>query len=263
VRSTLPATRCESAAGSVPHLATRRLRSGAHRCLDGVDWRALEDGRLRFRASVASAFSERNQDSRAMAACARRLLDRLRVARGVGSTRPQADDRLSVDQPSRLLHARSLRRDRDRCAAFDRDPSGVERCVPASLQSRHHRGRVVLLRRVARTTSRTAWHQRFRRTDATDPLALRVDERRHVSSLGLPGLNGFIGEFLIFKGSFALAASFTAIAVIGLLVTAIAFARAMQTLFSGPLAESCRAFPDLLRSERLVVVPVTLLMFAI
>src|SRR6266404_879811 len=33
------------------------------------------------------------------------------------------------------------------------------------------------------------------------------------SSLGLPGLNGFIGEFLIFKGSFAAAASFTAIAV--------------------------------------------------
>src|SRR6476646_8404600 len=33
------------------------------------------------------------------------------------------------------------------------------------------------------------------------------------SSLGLPGLNGFIGEFLIFKGSFAVAASFTAMAV--------------------------------------------------
>ena len=83
------------------------------------------------------------------------------------------------------------------------------------------------------------------------------------SSLGLPGLNGFIGEFLIFKGSFAVAASFTAVAVIGLLVTAIAFARAMQALFSGPLAKSCSAFPDLLRSEKLVVVPITLLMFAI
>ncbi len=83
------------------------------------------------------------------------------------------------------------------------------------------------------------------------------------SSLGLPGLNGFIGEFLIFKGSFAIAASFTAVAVIGLLVTAIAFMRAMQSLFSGPLAKSCSAFPDLLRSEELVVVPVTLLMFAI
>ena len=40
------------------------------------------------------------------------------------------------------------------------------------------------------------------------------------SSLGLAGLNGFIGEFLIFKGSFALAASFTAVAVLGLLFTA-------------------------------------------
>jgi NADH-quinone oxidoreductase subunit M len=83
------------------------------------------------------------------------------------------------------------------------------------------------------------------------------------SSLGLPGLNGFIGEFLILKGSFAVAASFTAVAVIGLLVTAIVFMRAMQALFSGPLAESCIAFPDLGRSEKWVVVPVTLLMFAV
>ena len=83
------------------------------------------------------------------------------------------------------------------------------------------------------------------------------------SSLGLPGLNGFIGEFLIFKGSFAVAASFTAVAVIGLLVTAIVFMRMMQALFSGPLAGSCNAFPDLGRNEKWVVVPVTLIMFAI
>jgi NADH-quinone oxidoreductase subunit M len=83
------------------------------------------------------------------------------------------------------------------------------------------------------------------------------------SSLGLPGLNGFIGEFLIFKGSFAVAASFTAVAVIGLLVTAIVFMRMMQALFSGPLAQSCNTFSDLGRSEKWVVVPVTLIMFAI
>jgi NADH-quinone oxidoreductase subunit M len=83
------------------------------------------------------------------------------------------------------------------------------------------------------------------------------------SSLGLPGINGFIGEFLIFKGSFAVAASFTAVAAIGLLVTAIVFMRAMQSLFSGPLAESCSGLPDLGRSEKWIVVPVTLLMFAI
>jgi NADH-quinone oxidoreductase subunit M len=83
------------------------------------------------------------------------------------------------------------------------------------------------------------------------------------SSLGLPGLNGFVGEFLIFKGSFALAAGYTAVAVIGLLVTAIVFLRAMQALFSGPLAQSCVTLPELRRAETWVVVPVTLLMFAL
>ena len=83
------------------------------------------------------------------------------------------------------------------------------------------------------------------------------------SSLGLPGLNGFIGEFLIFKGSFAVAASFTAVAALGLLVTAIVFMRAMQALFSGPLAESCSTFLDLRPNEKWTIIPITLLMFAI
>jgi NADH-quinone oxidoreductase subunit M len=81
------------------------------------------------------------------------------------------------------------------------------------------------------------------------------------SSLGLPGLNGFIGEFLIFKGSFALVAPFTAIAVLGLLFTAITFLRAMQLLFSGPVRE--KAFSELQANEIWTIVPVTLLMFAI
>jgi NADH-quinone oxidoreductase subunit M len=83
------------------------------------------------------------------------------------------------------------------------------------------------------------------------------------SSLGLPGLNGFIGEFLIFKGSLAIATPFTAIAVLGLLFTAITFMRAMQALFSGPLTENCNGFSDIRRNEMLVVVPVILLMFAV
>jgi NADH:ubiquinone oxidoreductase subunit 4 (subunit M) len=37
----------------------------------------------------------------------------------------------------------------------------------------------------------------------------------------------------------------------------------MQALFSGPLAESCSAFPELLKGEKLVIVPVTILMFAV
>ena len=83
------------------------------------------------------------------------------------------------------------------------------------------------------------------------------------SSLGLPGLNGFIGEILIFKGSFGLVPVATAFAALGLLITAAVFLRAMQKLFSGPLADSCSEFPELTLHEKIVLVPVTLLMLAL
>lgn len=83
------------------------------------------------------------------------------------------------------------------------------------------------------------------------------------SSLGLPGLNGFIGEFLIFRGSFPLVSWTTSIAVIGLLVTAIFILGILQKVFSGPLNERWVGFPDLAVGERLALVPVIGLMFAL
>src|SRR6185503_11481351 len=55
------------------------------------------------------------------------------------------------------------------------------------------------------------------------------------SSLGLPGLNGFVGEFLIFKGTFALTAWAAALATLGLLATAIFLLSVFQRVFTGPL----------------------------
>jgi NADH-quinone oxidoreductase subunit M len=54
-------------------------------------------------------------------------------------------------------------------------------------------------------------------------------------SLGLPGLSGFIAEFQIFTGSFASAAAATGIAIVGILITAALFLRALQRVFLGPL----------------------------
>lgn len=83
------------------------------------------------------------------------------------------------------------------------------------------------------------------------------------SSLGLPGLNGFIGEFLIFKGVFGFAPWASALAALGLLVTAIFFLTILQRVFSGPLNEDRSAFADLTSPERWLVLPATVLMFAI
>jgi len=81
------------------------------------------------------------------------------------------------------------------------------------------------------------------------------------SSLGLPGLNGFIGEFLIFKGSFPLITKATAFSVIGLMVMAIVILGILQRIFSGPLNERWVSFPDLTTGERIALAPAIGLMF--
>ena len=81
------------------------------------------------------------------------------------------------------------------------------------------------------------------------------------SSLGLPGLNGFVGEFLIFKGSFALAPWVSTISAAGLFITAVFLLKMVQTVFTGPLNPRWLALPDLTTSERFVVAPIVGLMF--
>jgi len=67
-------------------------------------------------------------------------------------------------------------------------------------------------------------------------------------SLGLPGFSGFIAEFQIFTGSIATAAV-TAIALLGILVTAALFLRALQQVFTGPTRGGSIGFADLRRHE--------------
>src|SRR6185295_9221660 len=80
------------------------------------------------------------------------------------------------------------------------------------------------------------------------------------SSLGLPGLNGFVGEFLIFKGAFPLAMCAASLSVIGLLVTAIFILTVLQRVFNGPLNEKWSKLPDLTTCERaMLAVPIALM----
>jgi len=83
------------------------------------------------------------------------------------------------------------------------------------------------------------------------------------SSLGLPGLNGFVGEFLIFKGVFPLTMWAASLAVIGLLITALFILGILQRVFSGPLQERWAHLPDLTLGERLALIPTIGLMFVL
>ena len=58
-----------------------------------------------------------------------------------------------------------------------------------------------------------------------------------MASLGLPGLNGFVSEFLVVRGSLPLLPVFTAISMIGLLFTGAYVLKGIKKVLHGPLNE--------------------------
>lgn len=83
------------------------------------------------------------------------------------------------------------------------------------------------------------------------------------ASLGLPGLSGFVGEFMIFKGSFALEPAAAATAALGLLLTAVFLLTFLHRVFHGPLNPRWAGMADLGGRELLAVVPAMALMLVI
>jgi NADH-quinone oxidoreductase subunit M len=83
------------------------------------------------------------------------------------------------------------------------------------------------------------------------------------ASLGLPGLIGFPGEFLIFKGVFSLDWQAASLALPGLMLTAVFLLTAVQHVFSGPLAERWTGIGDLSRAEQWMLAPAVALLFAV
>jgi len=58
-----------------------------------------------------------------------------------------------------------------------------------------------------------------------------------MASLGLPGLNGFVSEFLVVRGSFPILTVYTVIAMIGLLFTGAYILKGIKKVLHGPLNE--------------------------
>lgn len=81
-----------------------------------------------------------------------------------------------------------------------------------------------------------------------------------LASIGLPGLSGFISEYLILIGTFAVHAWWAAIATTGVLASAAYLLWAYQRVFHGRAsAAEAAAMPDASTKERWVLVPVVVL----
>jgi len=76
-----------------------------------------------------------------------------------------------------------------------------------------------------------------------------------LSSIGLPGLNGFPGEFLILIGSFETRRWWTVVAAAGVILAALYLLWAYQRVFHGEPAEADLETPDLKRPELGLLAP--------
>ena len=83
------------------------------------------------------------------------------------------------------------------------------------------------------------------------------------ASLGLPGLAHFPAEFQIFLGTFGVYPLAAALAIVGIVVTAGLYLRAIQATFLGAPGERWARLPDLEPREGWAVVPLLVLVVAV
>jgi NADH-quinone oxidoreductase subunit M len=84
-----------------------------------------------------------------------------------------------------------------------------------------------------------------------------------MASIGLPGLSGFVSEFLILVGTFATHAWWGAIAATGVIAAAAYLLWAYQRVFHGQATGPNAEIVDATMSERWVLVPVVILLVAL
>ena len=83
-----------------------------------------------------------------------------------------------------------------------------------------------------------------------------------LSSIGLPGLNGFVGEFLILTGSFAKYPTAVVLAATGIVLGAVYMLSLVQRVFWNSLSiEENKKLSDLTWQEALAFAPLAVFMF--
>jgi NADH-quinone oxidoreductase subunit M len=76
-----------------------------------------------------------------------------------------------------------------------------------------------------------------------------------MSSIGLPGLNGFVGEFLVLIGSFLTRRWWAIVAAAGVILAALYLLWAYQRVFHGEVDDENRHFPEMTWREGAVLAP--------
>jgi NADH-quinone oxidoreductase subunit M len=80
------------------------------------------------------------------------------------------------------------------------------------------------------------------------------------ASIGLPGLNGFVGEFFILIGSYLSLPGYAVAAAFGVVLAAVYLLWAYQRMFTGEVTnEANKVLTDLTLREKVIIIPMVVL----
>jgi NADH-quinone oxidoreductase subunit M len=84
-----------------------------------------------------------------------------------------------------------------------------------------------------------------------------------MGSLGLPGLGGFVSEFLVVRGAWPVFMMATAISMVGLFFTGAYILKALRQVLHGPVNEKLHGLSEINTRELVVIAPLMALMLVI
>ena len=230
-----------------PHLAAGRARGSAHCRFRAAGRRAAEDGHLRHAALQPGIVSRAGARQRLVGHDSGADRHHLRRAGGAGAAQHEEADCLLVDQPPGLCGAGNFQLYPGRAGWRDLRDAGARRLDRRAV----HAGRRFCTSAVIpmRFPNSAGWRLRCRCTPAFFLFIV-------LASVGLPLLNGFVGEFLVLSGAFQARAVYGILGATGVIWSAGYLLWMYQRVFFGKITHPVNeTLPDLDLRERIALVP--------
>ena len=212
--------------------------TGGSVILAGVMLKLGTYGLLRFGVYL---FPEAARWSRSLLADARGDRHHLRRDRGDDAEGPQAAGRLLVGRPPRVHRARHVRHH-----DASRSRGGVMQNINHGVST----GALFLLVGMIYERRHTRQISELKGLQKVAPIFAGVFMVVMLSSIGVPGLNGFVGEYLVLIGSFLTARWWAVVAATGVILAALYLLWAYQRVFHGEPDEANKSFAELQAGRR-------------
>ena len=257
----LPRIRHQSANVPVPHLAARCPRRSAHRRFGDSGGRSAEDGDVRLRSFLAAVFpaGHHQHDSTFMGATVRGWMIGLSI---IGIVYGALVSLMQKDMKKLVAYSSVSHLGFCTLGIFALNQAGLSGSVLQQINHGISTGALFLIVGILYERRHTREISEYGGISNVMPVYATITMIMFLSSMGLPLLNGFVGEFTILQGAFTANWKWAAWAAPGVILAAAYLLWLYQRVFFGTVTNpKNEKLHDLTPREVLTFVPLIIMAF--